>query len=109
MTWALLLPVFVCFGLGAFVSYNKTARDSDYYLPIMILCSLANACLWVIATRRLDNTDKIVLFSLLCDALMILAYYGGPVLICQHRMPVQAWIAGAVVIAGMFWFKVATE
>lgn len=109
MTWLILVPVFMTFMFGAWATYTPVIRHSHMYLWVMIGSSLANAWFWVLATKRLDTTDSIVLFSLLFDALMIVAYYGYPAVIGGHQFTWQAWVSGALVIAGLFWFKLATE
>lgn len=107
--WLLLFPAFLVFCGGSYCTYTKAVRDSPYYLPVFVFLALASGLLWVYASRQLDDTFKILLFSLIWDGLMVLAYYAGPLIVKGGNLSWQAWVAAGVTIVGIFWFKMAVE
>jgi hypothetical protein len=106
-TWFLLIPIFVVLSAGSFCTYCKTVRDSWMYLPAFIIISLLTGWLWVTASRRLDSTSNILLFSLLWDILMVTAYYAGPLLLKGEGFSWQVYAASAVTLAGVIWLKMS--
>lgn len=107
--WLYLIPVFACFVVGACSTYVKVIRDSSYYLPTIVLVSLLNAVFWCRATKQLETVSQLMLFSLAFDALMVLAYYGGPILSQGRNFPPGAYYGAGLAIVGLVWFKLATE
>lgn len=109
MQWWLLAPAFLIFCGGAVCTYTKSIRDSNWYLPSFVALSLAAGWLWVVCSRQLNNTNGILLFSLIWDGLMVLAYYAGPLVIKGERLDWQAYAAAALTVTGICWFKMATS
>lgn len=107
--WLILIPSFMVFIAGATCSYSKSFRDSSYYLPAFVSLSLIGGWLWVTASRRLDTTKDILLFSLAWDVLMVLAYYAGPLVLKGEGLNWQAYAAALMAAMGILWFKIATS
>lgn len=107
--WLYLIPTFFCFAVGACATYVRVIRESSYYLPTIVAVSLVNAVLWCRATKQLETVSQLMLFSLAVDALMVLAYYGGPILSQGRSLPPGAWYGAGLAVAGLVWFKLATE
>jgi hypothetical protein len=101
--------VFLTFAAGSYTTYSKTFRDSSYYLPSFVALSLVSGWLWVVASRRLDSTSNILMFSMVWDLMMVIAYYAGPLVFKGESFNWQAYAAAGVMATGMVWFKVATS
>ncbi len=106
--WLLLIPAFLTFIIGSYTTYTKEIRDSSYYLLIFVSLSVVCGWLWVKASRKLDNTMGILIFSMVWDLLMAIAYYAIPVIFKGENLGWQTYAATAVMICGMIWFKVVT-
>jgi hypothetical protein len=104
-----MIPALLVFSIGAICTYTKSIRESWVFLPIFVGLSLLSGWLWVTASRRFDSTANIMLFSLVWDILMVLAYYAGPIILKGDRFGWQAYAAAMMTVAGIFWFKIATS
>jgi drug/metabolite transporter (DMT)-like permease len=107
-TWLLTIPAFIVFCAGAYCTYTKGIRESWVYLPAYIGLSLISSFIWVVVARRLDTTNNLLLFSLVWDVLMVLAYYAGPLIFKGENLSWQAYAAAALTVTGICWFKIAT-
>lgn len=108
-TWLITIPALLVFSAGAYCTYSKSFRESWAYLPVFVGLSLIGGWLWVTASRRLDTTSNIMLFSLVWDILMVLAYYAGPLILKGERFGWQAYAAAMMTVGGVIWFKLATS
>ena len=107
-TWLLTIPVFIVFCVGAYCTYTKDIRESWIYFPAYIGLSFISSLIWVLAARRLDTTNSLLLFSLVWDVLMVLAYYAGPLIFKGENLSWQAYAAASLTVTGICWFKIAT-
>jgi len=107
MPWLTLGSAFAIFCLCSYCTYEKSIRDSGAYLPIFVAGSIVGGWLWVICARKADTTTGIMFLSLTWDILMVLAYYAAPLLLTSGRMPWRSFIALAVTISGLIWFKLS--
>jgi hypothetical protein len=105
-TWLLTIPAFIIFCVGAYCTYTKEIRESWMYFPAYVGLSLISSLIWVLVARRLD-TNGLLLFSLVWDILMVLAYYAGPILFKGENLSWQAYAAAALTMTGICWFKIA--
>jgi hypothetical protein len=109
MPWLILTSAFAVFCVCSYCTYEKSIRDSSWYLPIFVAGSLIGGYLWVSASRRLDSTNSILLLSLVWDFLMVIAYYAAPLAFAAHKVSWWAVIAACVTIGGLIWFKLSIE
>jgi hypothetical protein len=107
MRWLFLAPTFLVFCIASFCTYTKSLRDSSWYFPITAACSLVCAWLWVQCSRKLDDTNSIIMMSLIWDVLMVVAYYIGPMVFKGDNIGWQAYTAAALTVAGVIWFKMS--
>lgn len=101
----ILFYVFLMFVVSSICTYTKSLRDSWFYLVFMISSSIAGSWLWVIASRRLNETKDLVWFSTMWDILMLAAFYGIPFLFVENKMNWQSWGAIVLILTGILWFK----
>lgn len=99
------LSVFFVLCCGSYISYTKEVKDSVYGLPLFLLVSICYTMLWYFGCRKLAEVKDILLLSLICDILMVLAYYIGPMLIAGRNLNWQIWVSGIVTLAGLAWLK----
>jgi len=108
-----LIFVSISISICSICTYVKQIRDSWIYWPIFIISGASLSILWVLATKQLNNTYKIMLFSLIWDIIMILAYYGGPIIyktIYENQsLNWQIFASIILTITGLIWFKFSTE
>lgn len=110
--WLLLIPGLALFCLGSFYSYSKEWREHWSYMPVFVVTSILGGILWVIASQSLgkseDHIKQLMLFSLLWDALMIVAYYALPLFLKGEGFGWQVYAAATMFCVGILWFKLAT-
>lgn len=87
--WLLLIPGFAVFCLGSFYPYSREWREHWSYMPVFIALMVIGGFIWVIASRVLgkgeDHVKQIMLFSLMWDVIMIVAYYALPLILKGER------------------------
>lgn len=108
-TWLLSIPAFIVFCLGAYCTYTKEIREAWYFVPLVISLSIISAWIWATVARRLDTTNNLLLFSLVWDMLMVVAYYAGPLLLKEDKFSWQVYASAALTVTGICWFKMATS
>lgn len=97
--------IFAILSTGSYFSYTKELRDSSYYYPTLVIMTMVSSFVWVRATRKLDNNNAIIYFSLCWDILTVLAYYVGPLIFKGDKLTVQSYLAALGTIACIAWFK----
>lgn len=78
-----------------------------WYFPATAAVSLACAWLWVKSSRQLDDTNSILMLSLVWDLLMVTAYYLGPMVFKGEGLGWQTYAAALVTLIGICWFKLS--
>ena len=104
MIWLCLLPAFVTHCISAYLTYTKW-RDSSLYIPLSLALTCISTTIYTLAARQLNGTKEIMLLSFAWDALMLLAFYGIPMLLKDKNMGIHSYIATAIIVAGILYFK----
>ena len=105
-----LLAVAILYSISSFATYSKTIRDSAYIIPLNLSIALISSSLWVYMVRSINDTNKIISASLAWDLIVTLAYVLVPVCIASldthgKSLSLQAYIALAISIISVIWFK----
>ena len=105
-----LLAVAILYSISSFATYSKTIRDSAYIIPLNLSIALISSSLWVYMVRSINDTNKIISASLAWDLIVTLAYVLVPVCIALFdthgkSLSLQAYIALAISIISVIWFK----
>ena len=97
--------MFLSLCVGSYVSFNNTLKSSWYGFFGILLSSLLYSSFWYYGCRKLTTTKDVVELSLIVDCFMVVAYYIIPLVLSGKDINPQTWMAGCVVIAGLFWMK----
>lgn len=108
MTWLLLLLVMMLQAVGAYMSYAKNCRDWVLYMPYMLIVSIASSFIWCISTRLLNNTQKILYYSLVWDTALFLCYYAIPLTLFRQELSWKTMVGAALVLTGLVTVKLST-
>ena len=106
--WLLLIPAFLLFCAGSWVSYSDKLRNSYWFLPIYLSTAVLCSFIWVYSARILPNKEKIYLYSISWDLLMITAYYLLPVIILSFEFKLWTWVGLGFILFGIFLIKVSS-
>lgn len=104
MIWYALMT-FVFLLVGAVATFNDAARQSRVYVPLMVTVSMFNAAIFGLAAQALNNKEKVLVLSLVLDALMVFTYYALPILFMGVRPPPSVLLGAALIVAGFAFIK----
>ncbi len=108
LAWLLLIPALLTFAVGAWLSYDDECRNSKYYPWLFTFLGVTCSTLWIIATRALGDKDKIFVYSLFWDSLMMACYYLLPLVAMGVRVNTGILVGTGLVVAGLVVVKVAS-
>ncbi len=104
--WLILIPAFVCFAIGAGISYTDSIRKSQWFIPAYFSVGFVGMVCWVWACRLIDDKQKLYLFSLAWDFLMVVCYYALPLLIFEFKFNKGVIIGMLIMLVGLVIVKV---
>jgi len=67
--------------------------------------TLLSTLIFTAAARQLQGSQEIMFFSFVWDILMLLAFYGVPMLLQNEGIGTQSYMAATVIVFGLVWFK----
>lgn len=109
MVWLLLLPAFSTHCVCAYLTYTKTMRESALYIPVSMSMTLLSTLIFTAAARQLQDAQEIMFFSFVWDILMLLAFYGVPMLLHKEGIGTQSYMAATIIVFGLIWFKITVR
>jgi multidrug transporter EmrE-like cation transporter len=107
--WLSLLPATLIFIIGSLFSFSDTLRNSKWYTPVFVILGIAMTFLWIWATKVFDDKNKIYVFSLVWDFLMMAAYYLLPFCLYKFKFSWPMIIGALLMVAGVVVVKIYGE
>ena len=104
-TWLILLPVFILFLIGSLISYYDNIRNSKWFIIIYISISIIGSLFWIVACKAFNNKNKIYVFSIFWDFLMIISYYVIPCIIFNLNFKKEFWFGLVLMLTGLLLIK----
>lgn len=104
-----LMLVTLLYSAASYASYTESIRNSNWFVAITLAVSVVSASVWMALVRHLNDNHKIVVTSLMWDALITMVYAIIPALLASKAISFQAWLALLCVVISLFWFKLATS
>lgn len=104
-----LLMVTFIYSIASMATYKQEIRDSNFFLPISMSVSIMSSLLWVFTVKTMNDTDKIIAFSMAWDIIIVALYAVIPAMLQEKSIGWQGWIALTIAIAGVLWFKAVTD
>lgn len=103
--WHLLVPVFLLCCVGSWLTYSPERRQTAWYPWVMVL--LGALCSWLFATgaKWLNDSQRVYVFSLAWDLLMVAAYYVLPLVVLGVKVSPGVAAGAALVVAGLVVIK----
>jgi len=102
--WVLLVTALVC-GIGCWASYNEEAKQAWWYMPLGFLLGLIGSGSWFYVCKLLSDKEKIFVFNLMWDAVMVAVYYGLPLLLFGVKLDRMSFIGATLILVGIFILK----
>lgn len=95
MQWLFLIVGCSPFVLMAYLAYDDTRRNSNYFIPVSLACGMVTETVWAIAARYIGNNFDIYVFDLCWDTLLTLIFILVPIVCCNMRFN---WIETAGIV-----------
>ena len=106
--WYLLAPAFVCFVVGAFVSYSEKFKATNWFLPTYMVVGTLASLIWVYAVAKM-NRQSVYLYSLVWDMVLMIAYYVIPMLflVKMSEMKPGVLVGVGIMLTGLLVIKLS--
>lgn len=106
MEWFVLLFVSLLYAVGAYMTYTEEARKQWWFIPFAVGLGAVVSTLWFLMVRWLDDKQRIYVYSLFWDAIMIAVYYFLPPLIFGVKLDKWSLVGLALIVGGVALIKV---
>ena len=104
--WWALLPAAATLFTGAYLSYQKWARDAGWFPWVIAACWTTNALLWVWAARRVPGGNReLYSLSVAWDVITLAAFNVLPLVLAGVRLGPTAFAGLLMVVAGAVLVK----
>jgi drug/metabolite transporter (DMT)-like permease len=91
-----LFLIGIMYGFSAWLTYKESNRNSSWFIPALLAIGTVVNLVWAGMARYLDNKQKIYIFSLLWDTVMVLVWYFIPILF--FGVKIDRWILLGVLL-----------
>lgn len=102
--WALVLTALI-YSLGCWVTYSDDAKQRWWYLPLGVSLGALVNLIWFYVCRVLPENNKIYVFNLMWDAVMVAVYYGLPLLFFGVKLDRVTMVGATLMLVGIFVMK----
>lgn len=96
MQWWMLLITFFVYCVCAYLSYSEEMRGKWWFVPVAVALGTVVSTIWFLTVRYLGDKQKIYVFSLFWDFVMMFVYYFLPVVWFGVKM--DKWSLGGMVL-----------
>lgn len=103
-TWLVLIPAFIIFATGGFLSYRDDLKGAWWYPHAFAILSISSGYLWGLAARRMSAQDTYAL-SLAWDVVMMFSYYVLPLVAYGIRLNEGTALGLLMIVTGVIFVK----
>lgn len=105
MQWWMLLLSFFMYCVCAYFSYSDEMRKKPWFIPVAVGLGTVVSTIWFITVRWLDDKQKIYVFSLFWDFVMMFVYYFLPIVWFGVKLDKWAAVGMLMMVAGLVIVK----
>lgn len=91
--------------LVCWLGYNDEFRKTAYFVPVATAIAALVNLLWFTVLRTLDDRQKIYVFSMCWDAVIVGVYYSIPVLFLGVKLDRYGLIGVFLILCGVCLLK----
>lgn len=97
------------FGIGCWATYNDNIKNSIWYYPLGVSLGTITATLWFYVCTLLPDKNKVYVYSLFWDTIMVMVYYGLPILFFGVKLDKITAVGSTLILAGIMVLKFKTN
>jgi hypothetical protein len=105
MEWVLMVLGCLTYCVCAYASYNDELRRQPYFVPVAIFLGTIVSTIWFMAVRYIDDRQKIYVYSLFWDLMLLSVYYFLPVAFFGVKMDKWGLLGVFIAFAGLCLVK----
>jgi uncharacterized membrane protein len=94
------------YAFASWLTYGDSCREQWWYVPIGAILGAVLSILWFVAAKVLGDKEKILVFSLYVDFIMVLCYYMIPFIFYGVKMDLWSGIGLLLMFLGFAVLKV---
>lgn len=107
MQWIALVVVFVLYSICCYFTFDDRTRAKWWYVPSGVFLGIVCNTIWLFMTRSLDDKEKIYFYALFWDAMIVVVFYGMPILLFGVKLNKWGLLGLALMITGLTIMKIA--
>ena len=100
-----LIIITILYIIGCMISYSDDYRKAYWFVPIGVFIGVLINLVWVYTIKYLDNNQKIYVFGIMWDALMMTTYYLLPILLFDVKLTKTTIIGLILILSGVVILK----
>lgn len=89
------------------LTYSEWAREQWWYVPIGVALAALAGVLWFVAVKVFQDKQRMYVFNLVWDALVMTIYYGMPFLLFEVKINQWMLFGLALIVIGAVIVKAA--
>lgn len=105
MEWIIITVTAVLYAMGCWLTYADGARNYWWYVPLGVLIGAVVNLFWFLAVKWLDDKQRIFVFNLIWDSVLLLIYYILPLILFGVSIDKKMVLAMTLIISGMVVLK----
>ncbi len=106
MEWLGLLLVGLVYTIGAYLSYGDEFRQKWWFIPVCTVLGTISGTMWFIMVKLIDDKQRIYVYSLMWDMVMMSIYYLFPLLFLGVKLDKWSIFGLCLMICGLTIIKV---
>lgn len=103
--YIILFLMSVCFTLGCWLSYDEEIKKSIWYFPLGIGLGIITSFFWYYICIIITEKNRLYVYSLIWEVVMVLIYYGMPILFFNVKLEKTTLLGAFLIISGIFVLK----
>lgn len=101
-----LIAIAVIYSVGCLLSYSEEYRRTSWFIWVGGLIGILINVIWFSLVKYLDDKQKIYIFGLIWDSIMMLIYYLLPMLVFGVKLNKISLFALSLIVCGMVILKI---
>jgi len=105
MELIILFLVVLIYSASLIITYSDDIRRSSFYIPLSLVASILIGLLWSTGIKHIDNKDRIFLFSLCWEFMILIIDYIVPLIFYSLSVNKYVILGSFIVAVGLTIMK----
>lgn len=105
MEWLSLILVGFIYCICSWLTYSEDIRQKWYFIPLAVLLGTIVSLIWFCTVRYIDNKQKIYVYSLFWDFVMMGVYYIYPIIFLGIKLDGWSVFGLFLILTGVIIIK----